>query len=107
MAFASSFSRTCSSIHRYVRHSPSSSGIWGSPMENLTKPRVVRVPPAHPLRAWHVPLTDLDPRRRRDQVGQLVDRHQPVLTQVQGLGVIHVVDLPAARRLEELVEGTD
>src|SRR5436309_10878092 len=55
------------------------------PPEHLTQPIVVRVAPAHALRTGDMTLLDRDARDSCDQIRQLVDANQPVLTEVDRL----------------------
>src|SRR6185503_9183367 len=58
------------------------------PAEHPPQPRVVGVAAAHALRAGDVALTQRDAGNLADDVGELVDRDQPIRTEIQRLAVV-------------------
>ena len=56
--------------------------------EHSAQPRVVGVASAHALRAGDVPLAQRDAGDLADDVGELVDRDQPILSEIQRLAVV-------------------
>src|SRR5436309_11196029 len=53
------------------------------PAQHLAQPRVVGVAPAYALRTGDVPFRERHAGRRADEVGQMIDRHEPVLAEIE------------------------
>src|SRR5208337_1467870 len=89
----------------------------GFPLQHLAQPGVVRVAPAYALRSGHVPLADANSGDSSQYVGEFVDRHYPLLPEVERLVMVRshqlvdsldaVIDVAEGARLRAVAPDFD